>query len=83
MSNPRIKRDVEDRLADRVQETKERTAGPTSSSRVANESGTKPGSIVLSPERVQAIKDAGAWYDEARRNKMIRAYMSYDRQNKG
>lgn len=62
---------------------KARTAGPTSSSRVANESGAKPGSIVLSPERVQAIKDAGAWYDEARRNKMIRAYMAYDKQNKG
>lgn len=60
-----------------------RRAGPTASSRVANASGTKPGTITLSPQRVQAIKDAGAWDDVERRNKMIRAYAAYDRQNKG
>lgn len=60
-----------------------RSAGPTSSSRVANSSGQKPGTITLSRDRVQAIKDAGAWDDVERRNKMIRAYASYDRQNKG
>jgi len=60
-----------------------KAAGPTASSRVANESGMKPGSIRLSPERVQAIRDAGAWDDIEKRNKMIRAYASYDRQNKG
>ena len=60
-----------------------RRAGPTASSRVANAAGTKPGTITLSPQRVQAIKDAGAWDDVERRNKMIRAYAAYDRQNKG
>ena len=60
-----------------------RSAGPTASSRVANETSAKPGTITLSRERVQAIKDAGAWDDVERRNKMIRAYASYDRQNKG
>ena len=60
-----------------------RRAGPTASSRVANAAGTKPGTITLSPQRVQAIKDAGAWNDVEKRNKMIRAYAAYDRANKG
>lgn len=59
-----------------------RSAGPTASSRVAN-SASKPGTIRISPERVQAIKDAGAWDDINKRNKMIRAYVDYDRANKG
>lgn len=60
-----------------------RSAGPTPSSRVANTASTKPGTITLSRERVQAIKDAGAWDDVQKRNKMIRAYAQYDRENKG
>jgi hypothetical protein len=92
-SDPEYWEELDSRLSSRLphrytnkggdKKKKQRTAGPTSSSRVANESGAKPGSIILSPERVQAIKDAGAWYDEAKRNKMIRAYAQYDRQNKG
>ena len=57
--------------------------GPTASSRVANASSAKPGTVRISPERVQAIKDAGAWDDINKRNKMIRAYVDYDRVNKG
>jgi hypothetical protein len=60
-----------------------RSAGPTASSRSANISSSKSGTITLSRERVNAIKDAGAWDDTEKRNKMIRAYASYDRQNKG
>ncbi len=60
-----------------------RAAGPTASSRVANTNSSKPGTITLSRERVNAIKDAGAWDDVAKRNKMIRAYAQYDRENKG
>jgi hypothetical protein len=60
-----------------------RRAGPTASSRVANTSSAKPGSFRLSPDRVQAIKDAGAWDDVNKRNKMIKAYAAYDRANKG
>jgi len=60
-----------------------RTAGPTASSRVANTASSKPGTITLSRERVSAIKDAGAWDDVTKRNKMIRAYAQYDRDNKG
>lgn len=59
-----------------------RSAGPTASSRVAND-GAKPGTIRLSPERVAAIRDAGAWDNVEKRNKMIRAYAAYDRANKG
>jgi len=60
-----------------------RSPGPTASSRVANANAQKPGTITLSRERVQAIKDAGAWDDVEKRNKMIRAYAQYDRNNKG
>jgi hypothetical protein len=60
-----------------------RAAGPTASSRVANTTTARPGTITLSRERVQAIKEAGAWDDVERRNKMIRAYAQYDRENKG
>jgi len=60
-----------------------RSAGPTASSRVANTSTGRPNTITLSRDRVNAIKDAGAWDDTDKRNKMIRAYASYDRANKG
>ena len=60
-----------------------RSSGPTASSRVANTESSRPGTITLSRERVSAIKDAGAWDDVAKRNKMIRAYAEYDRNNKG
>jgi len=60
-----------------------RRAGPTSSTRATNSAVAKPGTVMLSRDRVQAIKDAGAWDDVAKRNKMIRAYQAYDRQNKG
>jgi len=62
---------------------KRSSAGPTAASRVANTTSSKPGTITLSRERVQAIKDAGSWDDVEKRNKMIRAYASYDRANKG
>jgi len=60
-----------------------RSAGPTASSRVASTTSTNKNTIVLSPERVQAIKDSGSWDNVEKRNKMIRAYASYDRANKG
>ena len=54
----------------------------TASSRTANPSGRTTTTVSLSRERVQAIKDAGAWDDPAKRNKMIRAYTEYDKQQK-
>lgn len=55
---------------------------PTASSRSANPSAVPSNAVKLSPERVRAIKDAGAWDDPAARNRMIKAYMAYDKQNR-
>lgn len=52
--------------------------GPTASSRAQQ---TKGKTITLSRDRVQAIKDAGAWEDPARRARMIKAYAQYDKSN--
>jgi len=71
------------RYASKGSKEGKRSLGPTASSRVANATSQKPGTITLSRDRVQAIKDAGAWDDVDKRNKMIRAYAQYDRQNKG
>lgn len=59
-----------------------RRANPTQSARAANPSAKPANTIRLSPERVRAIKDAGAWDDPAARNRMIKAYMAYDKQNR-
>ena len=56
--------------------------GPTASSRSANPSGRTGTTITLSPQRVQAIKDAGAWDDPAKRSKMIKAYANFDKENR-
>jgi hypothetical protein len=37
----------------------------------------------LSADRVQAIKDMGAWENPDQRAKMIKSYAKYDRENKG
>jgi len=55
---------------------------PTASSRAANPSAVPSNAIKLSPERVRAIKEAGAWDDPAARNRMIKAYVAYDKQNR-
>ena len=57
--------------------------GPTASSRTANPTGKSANTVTLSRERVNAIKDAGAWDDPVKRNKMIKAYNAYDKANKG
>ena len=38
--------------------------------------------VYVSPDRVQALKDAGIWDDPERREKMLKIYSSYDRDNK-
>ena len=63
--------------------TSAKRSGPTASSRVASTTARSANTITLSRERVQAIKDAGAWDDPARRNAMIKAYAAYDKQNRG
>jgi hypothetical protein len=59
-----------------------RRAGPTASSRTANPGGKSAGTFTLSSDRVKAIKEAGAWDDPVKRNKMIKAYANFDRQNR-
>jgi hypothetical protein len=87
-SDPEYWEELDSRLSARLphrytaKSGKNRRSGPTASSRVASTTA-KPGTITLSRDRVNAIKDAGAWDDIEKRNKMIRAYASYDRQNKG
>jgi hypothetical protein len=63
--------------------TTTKRAGPTASSRTANPAGKSANTVTLSRERVNAIKDAGAWDDPVKRNKMIKAYNAYDKANKG
>lgn len=48
-------------------------------SSAGGQAGGKRVRVVLSKERVQALKDAGIWDDVERRNKMIRQYQEYDR----
>lgn len=59
-----------------------RRGGPTASSRTSNPGGKSANTITLSKARVDAIKDAGAWDDPAKRAKMIRAYAAFDKQNR-
>ena len=42
----------------------------------------KPGEFRLSPDRVRAIKEAGMWDNVELRNKMVKKYAEYDRQQK-
>ena len=41
----------------------------------------KPGEFRLSPDRVRAIKEAGMWDSPDQRNKMIKKFAEWDRQN--
>jgi hypothetical protein len=54
----------------------------TSSGRESS-SNSRGNSFVLSPERVSAMKESGAWNDPVRKKKMVDYYRNYDRQNKG
>jgi hypothetical protein len=61
-----------------------RRTNPAPSGRSSNPGAGPSGTtITLSRERVQAIKDAGAWDDPTRRSQMIKAYAAYDKQNRG
>jgi len=45
--------------------------------------GTNKSTYVLSPERVRAMKDAGAWDNPERKKAMIANFIKYDRTNQG
>lgn len=45
----------------------------------SGESGGGRRRITLSKERIQAIKDAGYWENQVERNKMVKSYLEFDR----
>jgi len=44
--------------------------------------GSNRSQFVLSPERVKAMKEAGAWDNPERKAKMIKQFIAYDRANR-
>ena len=46
-------------------------------------SNSKGGGFHISPERVSAMKESGAWNDPVRKKKMVDYFREYDRLNKG
>ena len=44
--------------------------------------GSNRSQFVLSPERVKAMKDAGAWENQERKAKMIKNFIAFDRANR-
>jgi hypothetical protein len=44
--------------------------------------GSNRSQFVLSPDRVKAMKEAGAWDNPERKAKMIKQFIAYDRQNR-
>jgi hypothetical protein len=43
--------------------------------------GTNRNQFILSPERVKAMKEAGAWDNPTRKKAMIDSFVKYDRAN--
>jgi len=60
----------------------QRNVGPQGTNRTAGSTVKSANTITLSRERVNAIKDAGAWDNPAARAKMIKAYAKFDRENR-
>jgi len=58
-----------------------RPGNPVAGSTRSSGSPDKGGVFMLSKERSDAIKSAGMWDDTAARNKMIKSYRDYDKQN--
>lgn len=54
---------------------------PVASSSRESQNASNKGGYMLSPERVQAIKDAGMWDDPAKRAAMVKRYQQIDREN--
>jgi hypothetical protein len=75
----------DDGTQDRQEERTQRRGGPPvggstrGNSNPGNRSATQ---IILSPARVQGLKDAGLWDNPKDRMRMAKKYAEYDRQNK-
>lgn len=59
------------------------TVGSSGREASAAYGGTNKSTYVLSPERVRAMKDAGAWDNPERKKAMIANFIKYDRNNQG
>lgn len=59
------------------------TVGSSGREASAAYGGTNKSTFVLSPERVRAMKDAGAWENTERKKAMIANFIKYDRTNQG
>lgn len=59
------------------------TVGSSGREASAAYGGTNKSTYVLSPERVRAMKDAGAWDNPERKKAMIANFIKYDRTNSG
>jgi hypothetical protein len=60
-----------------------RRGPPVGGSNRSNSSSANTQQIKLSPDRVQALKDAGLWDDPKTRQRMAKKYAEYDRQTRG
>lgn len=54
----------------------------TGTGREGTTGSSRTNEIVIDPERVKAMKEAGIWDDPKRRAAMIQKYAQYDRQQK-
>jgi len=74
------RQDPDDDYVDQDPEPKTRRGPPVGGAR----SGATPGKVQirLSPERVQAMKDANAWDDPVLRARLAKQYAEFDRRNK-
>ena len=59
------------------------TVGSSGREASAAYGGTNKSTYTLSPERVRAMKDAGAWENPERKKAMIANFIKYDRNNQG
>jgi len=84
----RLQKELPHRYNDRNDDEKRNVRRPRnvvgSAGREASASygGSNRSQFVLSPERVKAMKDAGAWENPERKAKMIKQFMAYDRANR-
>ena len=69
-----------DNAATRREAAPRRKAPPTGNTREHAPASTK-NEVVVTPERKQAMIEAGVWDDPVARNRYLKAYQAYDREN--
>ena len=84
--------ELDDRIARYMPHRSERSApaarprprsAVTGSGRESAPTGKSANEFRVSPERVAAMKEMGAWDNPEARARMIKSYAKYDRENKG